>query len=150
MSCFFLTEKAHFSGLHAQNDVVKDGEHIHKLEVLMHHADAQVVCVIGVVYAHLFAVFAYFALFRLIKSEKHGHKRGFSRAVLAQKGVYLTPFQLQGDVIVGFDAGKLLGYIEHFNNVRIFPCVCHLLHLAPLSFSPFPRRSHAREKRKFK
>ena len=55
-------------------------------------------------------------MFRLIQAEQHTHQRTFARAVLAQQGVYLALAQLQGDIVVGLDAGKLLGDMEHLDH----------------------------------
>ena len=127
----FLQE-AQLGILRAQDDVVQDGEHVDELEVLVHHADAQRRCVIGVVDLHRLAVFADLALLRLIQAEQDGHQRGLACAVFAQQGVDLTLAQLQGDVVVGLDAGKLLGDVKHFDHI-----LGRLLHAATyfLSFS---------------
>ena len=81
----------------------------------MHHADAQVVGHVGVLDVDLLAVLFDDALFGLIQTKQYAHQRGFARAVLAQKGVYFAPAQLQGHIIIGFDAGKLLGDVQHLN-----------------------------------
>ena len=47
----------------------------------------------------------------------NGHQGRFTRAVLTQQCVDLTPPQLQRDVVVCHNAGELFSDIEHFNNV---------------------------------
>ena len=70
--------------------------------------------------------------FRLVQAEQHAHQRTFASAVFAQQGMYLALAQLQGDVVVGLDAGKLLGDVKHFDHI-----LGRLLHAATyfLSFS---------------
>ena len=116
-ACLGLLQKAHLVGLHAQNDVVQHAEAFHQLEVLMHHADAQCVGIVGVADGDLLAVFQDLALFRLIQAEQHAHQRTFARTILAQKGVYLALAQLQGDIIVCLDTGEFLGNVEHLDHI---------------------------------
>ena len=116
-ACLGLLQKAHLVGLHAQNDVVQHAEAFHQLEVLVHHADAQCVGIVGVADGNLLAVFQDLALFRLIQAEQHAHQCTFARAILAQKGVYLALAQLQGDIIVCLDTGEFLGNVEHLDHI---------------------------------
>ena len=85
--------------------------------MLVHHADAQRVGVVGILDADDLAVFANLALFRLIQTKEHAHQRRFARTVLAQQRVDFALFQLQGDVVIGNDSRKLLGDVQHFNDV---------------------------------
>ena len=85
--------------------------------MLMHHADAQGIGVVGVIDFHHLAILFDHAGFRLVQAEQDTHQRGFPRAVLTQQGMDLSPLQLQGHVVVGLDAGKLLGDVQHFNHV---------------------------------
>ena len=85
--------------------------------MLVHHADAQCVGIVGVADGDLLAVFQDLALFRLIQAEQHAHQRTFARTVLAQKGVHLALAQLQGDIIVCLDTGKFLGNVEHLDHI---------------------------------
>ena len=141
-----LLQEAHFGVLRAQDDVVQDGEHIDELEVLVHHADAQCRCVVGVVDLHRLAVFPDLALLRLVQAEQDGHQRRFAGAVFAQQGVDLTLAQLQGDVVVGLNAGKLLGDVKHFDHI-----LGRLLHAATyfLSFSVCRNRFRGGQYNKF-
>ena len=85
--------------------------------MLMHHADVQSRGVVGVVDLDLFAILFDDAGLRLIQAEQHAHQRGLSGAVFTKQRVNFTPAQLQGDIVVGLDAGELLGDVEHFDNV---------------------------------
>ena len=89
-------------------------------KVLVHHADTQIVGVVGVLDGHHLAVLFDDALLRLVQAEKHAHQRGLPGAVFAQQGVDLSLFQLQGDIVVGHDAGEPLGDIQHLNGVTLF------------------------------
>ena len=126
-----LLQKAHLGGLGTQNDVVQHGEHIDQLEVLVHHADAQRRGVVGVVDLHRLAVFPDLARFRLVQAEQDAHQRGFAGAVFPQQGVDLPLPQLKGDVVVGLDAGELLGDVKHFDHIlrRIFHAATYFLRI---------------------
>ena len=71
-------------GLHAHDDIVQHGEALHQLEVLVDHADAQRVGIVGVLDADLHAVLPDGALLRLIQAEQDAHQRGLAGAVFAQ------------------------------------------------------------------
>ena len=109
-------QKAHLVGLHAQDDIVQHAEALHQLEVLVHHADAKRVRVVGIPDGDLLAIFEDLALFRLIQAEQHAHQRALACTVLAKQGVYLTFTQLQGDIIVCLNARKFLGNMEHLDH----------------------------------
>ena len=68
----------------AENDVFRRAEHVHKLEVLVDHADAQVKGVPGGADHDLFAVHGNGALIREIDAGEHVHQRGLAAAVFAQ------------------------------------------------------------------
>ena len=110
-------DKAHFRGLRTQNDVVQHREHVHQLEMLMNHANAKRRRYIGVGDLHFFAVLADLAGLRLIQAKEHRHQRGFSRTVFAQKRVDLAALELQRNVVIGLDAGKLLGDVKHLDHI---------------------------------
>ena len=115
-ACLSLLQKAHPVGFHAQNDVVQHAEAFYQLEVLVHHADAQCICIIGIADGNLLAVFADLTSFRLVQAKQHAHQRTFAGAVLAQQGMYLAFAQLQGDIVVCLDPRELLGNVEHFDH----------------------------------
>ena len=112
-----LLQKAVLVRLNAENDVVEHGEALDQLEVLMHHADAEVVCVVRVLYLDLDAVLFDDALLGLIQTEKHAHQGRFSRAVFAEQRVYLALFELKRNIVVGDDAGEPLGDVKHLYRV---------------------------------
>ena len=112
-----LLQEAVLVRLHAEDDVVEHREALDQLEVLVHHADAEVVCVVRVLDRDDLAVFFNDALLRLIQTEQDAHQRGLARAVLAEQRVDLALFQLQGDVVVRDDAGEPLGDVQHLNRV---------------------------------
>ena len=85
--------------------------------MLMNHADAQRVGVIGVVDFNRLAVDPDFPFFRLIQAEKDAHQRGLSGAVFTQQRVYFALAQLEGNVVIGNDTGEALGNVQHFNCV---------------------------------
>ena len=107
--------------LRAQDDVVQYRKDFDQLEVLVHHADAQRRGVVGVVYFDFLPVFADGAALGLVKAEKDAHQRRFARAVLAQQGVDLALFELEGHVVVGLDPGKFLGDAQHFDHIIAHP-----------------------------
>ena len=100
--------------LNAEDDVIKDGEALNQLKVLVHHADAKRIRIVGVVYLDLNAVLLDDAVLGLIQAEKHAHKRGFTCAVFTEQGVDLAFFQLQGNVVVCDYTGKNLSDVQHF------------------------------------
>ena len=104
--------------LHAQDNVIQNGEALHHFEVLMHHADTEVIRIVGGIDLNHPAVFLDDTLLCLIHTEQYAHQSGFSGAVLAQQGMDLPVLQLDRHVIVGNDAGKTFGYVHHFNGVR--------------------------------
>ena len=61
--------------------------------------------------------FLMIARFRLVQAEQHAHQRGFARAVFAQQCMDLSSAQLQRDVVVGDDAGELLGDVKHLDDI---------------------------------
>ncbi len=102
---------------HAQHDVFQHRKIVHQLEVLVHHADAQGVGLVWVLDGNRLAVLPDFAPVRLVKAEEDAHQRAFAGAVLPQQRVDFPAAQLQGDVVVGADARKILGDAEHLNDV---------------------------------
>ena len=114
---FLLLKETELVRLNAHNDVIQNGEALHQLEVLMHHADAERIGVVGVVDLDFFAVLFDDALLRLIEAEQNAHQRGLARAVLPQQRMDLALFQLQGDIVVGDDPGESLGDVQHLDCV---------------------------------
>ena len=115
---FLFLQEAALRRFGAQNDVVQHGEYLHQLEVLVDHADTQCRGIVGIVDLHRLAVLAYLARLGLVQAEQHAHQRGFAGAVFAQQRVDLSLFQLEGDIVVGLDAGELLGNVKHLDHIR--------------------------------
>ena len=118
-SGLLLLQEAQLVGLHAQDDVVQHGKALHQLEVLVDHADVERVGVVGVADLHPLPVDADLPLLRLVQAEEHAHEGGLPGPVLPQQGVDLPPLQLQGDVVVGHDARKYLGDVQHLHYVVV-------------------------------
>ena len=85
-----LLQETVFRGLNAHDDVVQHGEAFHQLEMLVDHADAQGIGIVGVFDRDHRAVLFDDALLGLIQAEQYAHQRGLARAVFAQQGVDLT------------------------------------------------------------
>ena len=117
-------QKSRFAGFHTQHDVIQHREALHQLKVLVDHADAKVVCIVGVIDLDFLAVFLDDALFRLVQAEQNTHEGGFAGAVFAQQGMHFAFAQLEGDVVVCLDTGELLGNIQHLND-KIFSQSAH-------------------------
>ena len=98
-------------------DVRDRGRSLESVINQYHHADAEGVGIVGIVDLDFLAVFFDDALLGLIQTEQNAHQGGFACAVLTQQGVDLAPFQLQGDVVVGDDAGKALRDVKHLDCV---------------------------------
>jgi hypothetical protein len=103
-----------FRGLHAEDDILENRKIMYQFEMLMYHADAQRVGI-----QRPGNLFFFSSDFNDARFEQHAHERRFPCAVFAEKGVNLTLFQLQSDVVVGDDAGKFLRNIQHLDNIII-------------------------------
>ena len=93
-ACLFLLQKAALRRLRAEDDVVEHGEHVHQLEVLVHHADAERGGVVRVLDGHDLAILFDDALFRLVEAEQNRHERRLARAVFTEERMDLTLFEL--------------------------------------------------------
>ena len=80
----FPLQKTALGILRAKNNIIQHGEHIHQLEVLMHHADMQCRGIVGVPDLDHLTILFNDTLFRLVKAEQDAHQGGFSRTVFAQ------------------------------------------------------------------
>ncbi len=122
-------QHAVLGGFHPQHNVFQHREVMHQFEVLVHHADAQRVGIVGVPHLYWFAVLADLAFLRLVQAKQDAHQGAFPGAVFAKQGVNLPPAQLQGDVVIGADAGKIFGDVQHLNDIvahnSIRFCVFH-------------------------
>ena len=124
---FFLLQEPHFVRLNTHNDVVKNGEAFHQLEMLMNHTDAESIGIIWVVDFHFHPVFFDDAFLRLIKTEEHTHQGALARTVFSEQCMNFAFFQLKGDIIIGNDTGESFGNVQHFYSI--------LLQNRPASFS---------------
>ena len=120
VSCPIPLQDAILGVLNTQDDVIQDREALHQFKVLVHHADAQGIGVVGVVDLHFLAVLMDLAFLRLVQTEQHAHQGGLTGTVFTQQGMDLTLAKLQGDIVVGDDTGKPLGDVQHFHCV-----ICH-------------------------
>ena len=102
---------------HSKHYVLKDSKVLYELEMLMHHSDSEVIGIIWILYFYFLAIFFYDSFFRLIKSEKHTHQSGFSRAVLTKKRMDLALFYLQRYIVISDYSGKFFGYVYHFDTI---------------------------------
>ncbi len=95
--------------LQAQDDVLCRGEHVHQLEVLVDHADAQGVGVLGGADGDLPPAHADVSLVWEVDAGDHVHQGGLAASVLPQKGENLAAPDLQINPVVGHDAAEALG-----------------------------------------
>ena len=100
--------------LQAQNNIFRGGEHVHQLEVLVHHADSQIIGVLGGADDHFLAVDTDLALVREIDAGEHIHQSGLAAAVFAQQRQDLSPVNVQPYLVVGHYGAKGLGNVPHF------------------------------------
>ena len=106
--------------LQAQDDVLRGGEHVHQLVVLVDHADAAREGVFGGADGDGLAVDQNLALVGEVDAGEHVHQRGFSAAVLTQQGENFPPVQLQVDAVVGHHLAEALGDAFEFNGANSF------------------------------
>ena len=109
----------------AQDDVLRRGEHIHQLEVLMNHADAQVKGILGGADHHFLAVNADLPLVGEVDAGEHIHQGGFAAAVLTQQGQNLAPVDVQPDLVVGHHRAEGLGDVAHSDCGSLVVQSCH-------------------------
>ena len=95
--------------LQAQDDVLRRGEHVHQLEVLVDHADAQGVGVLGGADGDLLPLHEDVPLVGEVDAGDHVHQGGLAAAVLPQQGEDLPPLHVQIDVVIGHHAAEALG-----------------------------------------
>lgn len=119
----------------AQDDVLRRGQHVHELEMLVNHADAQLKRVPGRTDADLPPVDLDFTAVRIVNAGEHVHQRGFSAAVLAQQGQDFAPAHLQMRVMVCDNpAAERLGNPAHADGDLSAVLRCSLLLQCRLPF----------------
>ena len=113
----------------AQHDVLHGGEHLHQLEVLVDHADAQILRVHRGADAHRLPGHEDLAVVRMIDAGDHIHQGSFAAAVFAQQRQDLAVLYVQLDAVVGHHAAEPLGDAAAANGAFLFahevppPCV---------------------------
>jgi hypothetical protein len=93
----------------AEHDVLRNGEDRDEHEVLMHHADACGHRVAGAGEPLHDTVEQDLALVGPIQAVQNVHEGGLASAVLSEKGVDLTGFDCQIDVVIGDQCTESLG-----------------------------------------
>ena len=102
--------------LGAEDDVLRDGEGLDQHEVLVHHADAGVDGVAGIVHLDLLAVDQDVAGGGLEQAVELVHQRRFARAVFTQDRVDLAFVDREIDPVVGDKIAEFLDDVAHFND----------------------------------
>ena len=105
----------------AQHDVLRRREHVHQLEMLVDHADAQRKGVLRGADGHLFPVDEDLPLVRVVDAGDHVHQRGLAAAVFSKYGQDLAVAHGQIDPVVGDHLAEPLGDVPQFNGV----CISH-------------------------
>jgi len=100
--------------LQPQNDILRGGEHVHQLEVLVYHADAQVEGVLGRTDGYRLVVDVDLALVRVVDAGEHVHKRGLAAAVFTQQRQNLALVNVQPALVVCRHRSEALGDVSHF------------------------------------
>ena len=130
-----LLQEARLVRLHAENDIVQHREALDQLEVLVNHADVEVVGVVGVADFDDLSVLFNDAALRLIEPKEHAHQRRLAGTVFAEQRVDFPSLELEGDVVIGADAGKFLRDIQHLNDIFRFRQFISLLCLPQKPFA---------------
>ena len=125
-------QESAFGILCSQNDIVQHRKNIDQLEMLVNHAYIECGRIIGAADPDHLTVLADLPLFRLIQTKEDAHQRGFPGAVLPQKSVDFTFFQLKRNVIIGYDTGKFFRDMDHFYHIFRTPRLV-ILHMTASS-----------------
>ena len=75
LSCGLMFDETKPVWFDTENYIVEHRKDLNKLEMLVHHADTESICVVRVVYRDLLSVFEDFSFIGLIKSEQYAHER---------------------------------------------------------------------------
>ena len=110
--------------LQTQNDVLRGGEQVDQLEVLVDHADTEVEGILGRCDGHRLVVDVDLSLIGEVDAGEHVHQRGLAAAVFTQQGQDLALAQLHVDGVVGHHGAKPLGDVLHFDRAFVFQG-CH-------------------------
>ena len=95
--------------LQAQDDVLRGSEHVHQLIVLVDHADAVGVGVLGRADGHRLPAHIDLSLVGEVDTRQHVHQRCLAAAVLPQQGEDFPPVELEVDAVVGHNLPETLG-----------------------------------------
>ena len=101
--------------IEAEDDILRRGQHVHELEMLVYHADAEVERVLRRAYHDLLPVDEDLTLVGEVYAGEHVHQRRFAAAVLAQQGKYLAPVYVQPDLVVRHDRAEGFRDVAHFD-----------------------------------
>ena len=96
------------SRLEAEDDVLGHGEIVHELEVLVHHADAQLVGGVGVGDPDFAATHPDRARVGLVQAEQDAHQGRLARAVFSEKRVDRALLDPESHFVVRADAREIL------------------------------------------
>ena len=103
--------------LEAQDDILRRGQHIHQLEMLVDHADAQIMGVLGGPDGHRPAVRQDLSAVGEIDAGEHIHQGGLAAAVFAQQGEDLSLVQGEGNLVVCHHVAEGLGQLPQLDGV---------------------------------
>jgi hypothetical protein len=93
-----------------KQNVLSDGEGMHQLEMLMHHADAAAACFGRSAQRYRFIVDKNAAGFWCIEAGGDVHQRRFACSILAEESVNLSGIALEFRVIKNYDTVKGFPY----------------------------------------
>ena len=109
-----VQEEAAATWLPADEDVLRDGEIGHQVELLMDDADPGLLGMFGPADLVALAVEVELALIGGVDPGEQLHQRRLAGAVLADQGEHLAAVQVQVHVLQGLHAGKALRHPAHF------------------------------------
>ena len=104
---------------HRQGDILRRGEHVHELEVLVDHADAQVQRVAGGADGRRLVADIDLALVGEVDTGDHVHQGRLAAAIFAQQGQNLAAAHAQGNILVGHDGAKGLGDVLQAHSIFV-------------------------------
>ena len=108
-----------FGRLGAEDDVFRDGEGLDQHKVLVHHADARVNGVTGIVHLNLLAVDQNIAGGGLEQAVELVHQRRFACAVFAQDRVDFAFVDREIDAVIGDKIAEALDNVAHLDDGRV-------------------------------
>ena len=102
-----IEEDLRLSGLPAHDNILCHSKRRDQHEMLMHHADALGNGIFRIKFVHLFSPDQDLTIGRFVDAVENIHQCGFSRSVFSYQSKNLSLPDLEGNVIVGKDAGEL-------------------------------------------